>query len=110
MGTIYSEIELSRLIEKLNLLMPDESKWRATKAKVSHIDLFGDKIGARDIYYQRSGAAPYSETEKLSIKSMAKVIYCLESDNPVFHAVASRLLEIKKQHTCDKINELAARL
>lgn len=110
MDTLYTDSEISQLVSKLNHLMPEYSQWRAVTARVPHIDIFGNLIAVREIYYARPAAAAYAEIDKLSIRSMARLVFCLESDNPVFHAVTARLHEIKGQQSSDDMEKLIDRL
>lgn len=101
---IYSDDELTKMVEKLNTINHPYSQWKWTSARKDHKDEFGKQVKGGEEYFTRE-TGPFDRL-KLSRDSMDILIYVLFNDNSGLHNLTDGLLEKERERMHEVMNKL----
>lgn len=104
------EDKLVRDVEYLNAFNVDGvDGWREVTARKDHIDNFGGKINAGELYYMRNVPGQFAEYFRLSKRSMSAFLEVLFFGTPPLLGMAEELVKRKKAREEEAVRELKSR-
>jgi len=74
-GFFKSSDEFWEVFNKFNCLNGDWERWETPVARKQHCDLFGDTVDIGEVYFKKQVGQAFDQVVKVSIRSMAKILY-----------------------------------
>ena len=80
--------------------------WDTPKANKRHVDLFGDSIGYRELYFRKQPGGPFGDAIKLSRRSMEKLLYSVVEQMPLLQRLGDRMIEEERTAMAEMVAAL----